>query len=259
MKAKYDKKDEEEIVLVVNEICHDLEENYEKENSVMHMVENNTWKAFLRGVNFKNKKILEIGTGTGFLPLFFIKNQIQFDEFTCTDISKNILLKAENNIIKENSKQNLRLNFKFKKLDGKNLPFDDNSYDIVIMNSVLHHLPDVKYFFKDSSRVLNKDGLLIIGHEPNFYFYNSIFLFFNYRLLGFFFKVLGKFRNFILNKSSLEETTMINKVNLQLKKRNLIKSDLNLKEIGYFVDYGAGKGLDYKKTYGLFFIKSFYK
>ena len=48
-----------------------------------------------------------------------------------------------------------------------NLPFQDKSFDIVIANSVLHHLGNVDQAILEIARVLKPDGMYI-GREPNF-------------------------------------------------------------------------------------------
>lgn len=47
------------------------------------------------------------------------------------------------------------------------LPFADNSMQLVYGNSFLHHLPDVKKYLAEANRVLRKGGKLIVFHEPS--------------------------------------------------------------------------------------------
>lgn len=47
-----------------------------------------------------------------------------------------------------------------------NLPYDNNSFDIVVSYAMLEHIPDVKRALFELNRVLNKDGFLIIS-TPN--------------------------------------------------------------------------------------------
>jgi SAM-dependent methyltransferase len=47
------------------------------------------------------------------------------------------------------------------------LPFKDQSFDVVIANSVLHHLPNISQAISEIARVLRFGGLFI-GREPNF-------------------------------------------------------------------------------------------
>lgn len=61
--------------------------------------------------------------------------------------------------------------------DGHKLPFDDESLDFVIVNSLLHHL-DLNVTFPEISRVLKRGGKLIfrepLGTNPLFQIYRFI-------------------------------------------------------------------------------------
>ena len=50
--------------------------------------------------------------------------------------------------------------------DASGLPFDDGSFDIVVMNEVLEHVADVRAAMKEVTRVL-KDGGLFFARVPN--------------------------------------------------------------------------------------------
>lgn len=45
--------------------------------------------------------------------------------------------------------------------DAQNLPFADETFDIVYMNAVLEHVPDASKAFKEVARVLKKGGIFI--------------------------------------------------------------------------------------------------
>lgn len=45
--------------------------------------------------------------------------------------------------------------------DAENLPFDDNSFDIAIMDAVLEHIPDVGKAFSEIGRVLKPSGVFV--------------------------------------------------------------------------------------------------
>lgn len=46
--------------------------------------------------------------------------------------------------------------------DGKHVPFEDNYFDSAIAIEVFEHVEDVEYGFKELSRILKKDGILLL-------------------------------------------------------------------------------------------------
>ncbi len=50
--------------------------------------------------------------------------------------------------------------------DARQLPFADNSFDVVAFSSVLHHVPDMKPVLASARRVLRPGGL-IFAFDPN--------------------------------------------------------------------------------------------
>jgi len=62
--------------------------------------------------------------------------------------------------------------------DAQNLPFDDNSFDNIVAIDVLHHIERPVKFFKEASRVLKKNGKIILIDPAitplSWFFYNFI-------------------------------------------------------------------------------------
>ncbi|MGZ3883960.1 MAG: class I SAM-dependent methyltransferase [Bacteroidia bacterium] len=44
---------------------------------------------------------------------------------------------------------------------AEDLPFEDESYDVVVMTSVMEHVPNVELAFKEISRILKKGGVFV--------------------------------------------------------------------------------------------------
>jgi len=51
--------------------------------------------------------------------------------------------------------------WKVQSYDGKIIPFDDDSFDVIFSSNVLEHIPEVETFQTEISRVLKKDGKAI--------------------------------------------------------------------------------------------------
>ncbi len=174
-----------ELVLQVNELFHDFEgDRYHEKHDDIFDGERDRWSEV--GLMLESdhssgaRRLLDIGTGTGFVPLTLGRFLKEGDVFICSDISKNILDAAKKNI----GHESFQCNFEFLKVDGNSfVGIADGSIDIVTVNSVLHHLPDLDSFFEEMSRVLKQGGRVIIGHEPNQSFFRNHFLWTQYEVL----------------------------------------------------------------------------
>jgi ubiquinone/menaquinone biosynthesis C-methylase UbiE len=245
--GKFKESDRERIVLMVNELHHDLNDKYHSSNKTMHASESENWKGLLKRFDMTGKSVCEIGTGTGFVPLLLIKNGVHPKEYFCTDISQNILGEAKKRINAEKG----RIDFKYVLLRDKMLPFKNRSFDFMIMNSVLHHLPDIDVFFLEANRCLKEKGILIIAHEPNKKFFESILLKTNLKIIYGTTSSVGKIISAVMRKK--KDTSQDDAINKALIKKGLIKEPLTHTEILSFIDYHAKKGIDYKKYPKRFF------
>ena len=105
-------------------------------------------KSELLKENKIKSKILEIGSGGGFIK----------------DILPNVITSE---IIKLKDIDLL--------VDALNLPFENNSLDVILMINVLHHVKDSKKFFFESNRVLKKNGLILFIEPANTWFSRIIY------------------------------------------------------------------------------------
>jgi ubiquinone/menaquinone biosynthesis C-methylase UbiE len=103
---------------------------------------------------------LEIGAGTGYFSLNLLQTGV-VREATCTDISPGMLETLEANA------ENLGLDVTTATADAAELPFDDESFDLVLGHAVLHHLPDLDRAFAEFHRVLRPGGTLFFAGEPS--------------------------------------------------------------------------------------------
>ncbi len=97
--------------------------------------------------------VLEIGVGTGLnLPLYDDKKVISL---TAIDPFEDTWKKCTIDIKK------LGFNFKFIIASAEELPFDDNSFDTVVVTYSLCTIPDAKKALEEMRRVLKPTGLLL--------------------------------------------------------------------------------------------------
>jgi len=107
-------------------------------------------------------KILEIGSGSG----FDAKHLARHLDLVLTDISSQTLVKTAESLSGDN--------VIFSAADGLNLPFQNETFDAVFTVATFHHFDNPSLALKEFSRVLKKDGLLIIGIEPNRFYFSLI-------------------------------------------------------------------------------------
>lgn len=104
-------------------------------------------------------KSLEIGAGTGFFTLN-LKLAGVLEEGTVTDISPGMVEVAKRNAV------GLGFAIEGQAADAEELPFDDETFDLVIGHAVIHHIPDVDKAFREMFRVLKPGGRVVICGEP---------------------------------------------------------------------------------------------
>lgn len=110
-------------------------------------------------VQIKDKEVLEIATGPGLLA----KHVAGFSKkLIATDYS--------NGMIKEAKKGEYPSNLFFEVADATNLPYKDNSFDVVIIANALHVMANPDKALQEIDRVLKKDGIMI---APNFVGHNN--------------------------------------------------------------------------------------
>ena len=100
----------------------------------------------------KGLKVLDIGTGTGFLALMMAELG---NEVYGVDVSEGMM-----NIGKEHAKER-NVDVKFVKNEGENLQFDDDFFDVVVNCRVLWTLVDPDVSFKEWKRVMKPGGKVI--------------------------------------------------------------------------------------------------
>ena len=115
-------------------------------------------RRFLEGqnINWENKKVLEIGCGSGSMTKFLHDLGA---EIVGIDVSSKNLEVARNRFGK--SMENT-----FLKTNGARLNFKNNNFDIVLSFDVLEHIDDVATHLREVYRVLG-DGGLYLFETPN--------------------------------------------------------------------------------------------
>ena len=102
-----------------------------------------------------NAKILELGSGPAYLWKE-CSNRIPTGwDITLSDLSSGMVDAAWRNLVVTGR------NFKFKEIDAQSIPFEDETFDAVIANFMLYHVPDRPKAIAEIKRVLKPGGHLI--------------------------------------------------------------------------------------------------
>ena len=104
-------------------------------------------------------RALELGCGTG----FFLLNLIQAGvarRGSVTDLSPGMVKVATRN------GQSLGLDIDGRVADAEGIPYDDDTFDLVVGHAVLHHIPDVELSLREVVRVLKPGGRFVFAGEP---------------------------------------------------------------------------------------------
>lgn len=113
-------------------------------------------KSLARIKNADDKKILINGIGSGLDIPHLSENAC----YIGTDITPAMLERAKKRAALHNEKSSLDINFQI--ADSQSLPFDDQSFDIIIMHLILAVVPNPVLALQEASRVLKPGGKIYI-------------------------------------------------------------------------------------------------
>lgn len=109
-------------------------------------------RMWLRVTDYRNKKILDVGCNTGIVLIPLAKRNY---DVIGIDNNPRDVDKTKKNLRGENLSMNI-----VKLADARELPFKDESFDIVLLSDILEHTSDPRRVAKESLRVLKKGGLV---------------------------------------------------------------------------------------------------
>ncbi len=101
--------------------------------------------------------ILDVGTGTALIPIELCRRPGEW-HVTAADLSRAMLDVARENI----NRAGYQVQITPQHLDAKRLPFPAGQFDVVMSNSIIHHIPDPKECLGEMVRVVGAGGLLFV-------------------------------------------------------------------------------------------------
>ena len=103
--------------------------------------------------NAAGLKVLEVGCGLGTDGAQFAEAGADYTGIDLTDAAVELARKRF---------ELFDLSGKFQTADAENLPFEDNTFDVVYSHGVLHHTPDTRQALREIHRVLRPGGRAIV-------------------------------------------------------------------------------------------------
>ena len=100
-------------------------------------------------------EVLDVGTGTALLPIELCKINANLNVVAIDD-AVSMLDLAVYNLEATGMRERITL----AKVDAKSMPYDDDSIEMVIANSIHHHIPNPKVCFAEMVRVTEGGGIL---------------------------------------------------------------------------------------------------
>ncbi|MCP5463734.1 MAG: class I SAM-dependent methyltransferase [Deltaproteobacteria bacterium] len=121
----------------------------------------NHWDLFneIMGKDFSGRRALEVGCGRGSMSAYFADN-----DFDCTllDYSAEAIETAKRIFAAH------KLNAKFDVGDALDLPYEDNSFDVIYSIGLLEHFEDIEKLLSEQIRVLDSKGLFLGYVVPHY-------------------------------------------------------------------------------------------
>jgi len=104
----------------------------------------------IKGIKFN--KVLDLGCGTGVI-LEEISHTNNMADLYGLDLSENMIAQATQRM---GTKAELSIG------DAENLPYEDDSFDLICCVESFHHYPNPSKSLSEINRVLKKDGLFLL-------------------------------------------------------------------------------------------------
>lgn len=131
---------------------------YDKEIRTWSLYTSRSIVSAVKRWGISSGKVLDIGTGTGWLAIGFAQG-LPGVHVVGLDLSDAVL-----ELARENARERgLSSRVSFEKGDAQDMPFEDDTFDLVISGNTLHLLKNPVRMFDEIQRVLKPNGRFLIS------------------------------------------------------------------------------------------------
>ena len=103
------------------------------------------------------RSVLDVGTGTAQIPIELARRDVAC-RIVAIDLAQHMLDVGARNVAAAGLTDAIRL----ERVDAKGLPYADGAFDVVMSNSIIHHIPEPIASLREMVRLVRPGGLLFV-------------------------------------------------------------------------------------------------
>ncbi|MFL5774208.1 MAG: class I SAM-dependent methyltransferase, partial [Flavisolibacter sp.] len=184
---------------------------YEKYDAFRYRTEGHILEE-LDNIDFRDKKVLEIGLGQGADSMQIINRGAKYYGIDLTEESVRR--------VKERFEMFKKPYEEVQVANAENIPYPDNTFDIVYSHGVIHHSPKIAQIVKEIHRVLRPGGqaVIMLYHKNSFNYHVSMRIL---RRTGLFLLLPFPFLAQLISKTTGESVERINRHKYHLRREGI--------------------------------------
>ncbi len=126
-------------------------------DSMDHSYVNQLFVADFLKLGDSSYKVLDVGAGTAQIPITLCQAHATI-HVVAIDLAEEMLIVGRRNV----AHARLQGRIELQRVDAKAMPFAKASFDAVISNSIVHHIPEPLAVFAEMARVVKPGGVLFV-------------------------------------------------------------------------------------------------
>jgi ubiquinone/menaquinone biosynthesis C-methylase UbiE len=135
----------------------DTEEEARDYDAMDHAQVNARFCDDLLAMGSRPRRVLDVGTGTALIPIELCRRDPRV-EVDAIDLASHMLALAERNVARAELGRRIRV----ARVDAKATPWGDGSFDAVMSNSIVHHIPEPQQVLAEVWRLVRPGGALFV-------------------------------------------------------------------------------------------------